>query len=81
MNITEAIQQLEKIKTEVGDIELVTIEDTAGEGFIIEYNKIFDIIELPDETETVFTKVVTLLAPEDFEIIQPYLTVVKDEES
>lgn len=59
MKLSEAIKQLQAIKKECGDIEIVDLFEE-DEDFGLDHNVWFEVIEVPNEAETQFTPHVIL---------------------
>lgn len=51
MRVSEAITMLNQVLKDYGDIEFVTM-DLVEEGFYIEFDKIIDVLGLPNEDGT-----------------------------
>lgn len=51
MKISEAIKQLEFALKEVGDVEIIHVEEVDGQ-FYMEWDRSFEIIGIPDEDDT-----------------------------
>lgn len=79
MKIRQAIKQLEAIAAEHGeDLDVVSVTET-DELFAIVHEVVFDVIELPDESEKAFTRVCALMEPIDESAGRPNLKIVNKE--
>lgn len=62
MKLREAIQKLQEFEKEVGDAEIVSLTEVDGR-FCIEYGRVFDIIQLPDENDQLEAPVIAFMEP------------------
>lgn len=61
MTINEAIQKLSELEKEVGgDVEIISMQEVDGR-FFMEWGRIFDLIEVPDEDGNEITLVCALM--------------------
>lgn len=78
MRISEAIASLSQLKEEHGDLELVSLSDADG-GFMIEFGRVFEMIELPDNDDPNaknWTSVIAFLEPSE-SAGAPHLTLIQ----
>lgn len=73
MKISETIKMLEQIKEEYGNLEVVGYTELEDE-FIIDWNREFGVVEIPDDNEEDWFSVCALIETDDDE---PHLKVIK----
>ena len=60
MKISESIAKLQEILQTAGDLEVIALTDL-DEGFIADFDLVFEAIDLPNEDETGFETVCALM--------------------
>lgn len=60
MKVSEAIKKLQEILDTTGDMEVVVLSDIDGQ-FIVDFDKSFEAIEVPNEDESGFETVCAMM--------------------
>lgn len=62
MKLSEAIKSLQMQLAEHGDLDVVSVTDI-DTGFVVDMDRIFEVIELPNDDETGFVTVSAFVEP------------------
>jgi len=62
MKLSEAIKAMQMQLAEHGDLDVVSVTDI-DEGVLVDMDRIFEVIEMPNEQETALVKVSAFVTP------------------
>ena len=76
MKISQAIEMLKMAQDQVGDVDVMSLTEVDGH-FCCEFERTFEIIQIPDEAENEITVVAFMEPPEEEKSGKPTLKIVK----
>ena len=76
MKISQAIEILKHAQEHVGDVPVISLTEVDGQ-FCCEFERMFEIIQIPDEAENEITVVAFMDPPEEEKSGKPTLKIVK----